>query len=189
MKINMDTIITDENPLLREKAKKVSLPLSIEDEKLIADMIQYVRDSRNEELAEKYNYQASVGLAAPQLGILKRIFVVSVDDYDDDGNPINTTEYAFVNPVLKSYSQQLGALEGGEGCLSVRNPHPGYVNRPYRIKINGYDALTKQDVSIRVQGYLATVIQHELDHLNGILFYDRINKEDPWLKDENIIYF
>ncbi len=189
MKINMDTIITDENPLLRQKAKKVSLPLSQEDELLINDMIQYVRDSKDEILAEEQNLQPSVGLAAPQLGILKRIFVVSIEDYDDEGNVTDVTEYALVNPVLKSYSEQIGALEGGEGCLSVRTPHPGFVHRPYRIKIKGYDALTQKEVLIQAQGYLATVIQHELDHLNGVLFYDYINQEEPWLTKENSIYF
>lgn len=189
MKINMDTIITDENPLLRQKAEKVDLPLSKEDQLLIDAMLKYVRDSKDDELAKEHNLQAAVGIAAPQLGILKRIFVISIEDYDEEGKVTKITEYALVNPVLKSYSEQMGALESGEGCLSVRVAHPGFVERPYRIKIKGYDALVNEEIIIHASGYLATVMQHELDHLNGVLFYDYINSEDPWFTKENTIYF
>ena len=69
-------IITDDNPLLRKKCEDVKLPLSKEDEKTLNDMMEYLENSQDEEIAKKYDLQPGVGLAAPQIGILKKMFVV-----------------------------------------------------------------------------------------------------------------
>lgn len=186
--ITKDNIIIDPNPLLREKSKKVDIPLSEEDQQLVDSLYEYVINSTDEQLAEKYNLQPAVGIAAPQVGINKQICVVVVHDYDDEGEIIDTTQFAFVNPVLISKSNKEAALSNGEGCLSIAQSHPGLVYRSNKIKVKAFDALTKQDIIVDASGYLAIVIQHELDHLNGILFYDHINKQDPEFKKPNAIF-
>lgn len=178
--ISMKTIIQDPTPSLREKCSPVLLPLSKQDSDLLDEMIKYVEDSRQPELAEKYDLQPAVGIAAPQVGVNKRMCVVMVDQEHDEGEPIVTDKFALVNPVIISQSQKLCALKDGEGCLSIQQPHPGLVYRPLRIKVKAYDYISKQNVVINAEGYLAIVIQHEIDHLNGVLFYDHINANNPW---------
>lgn len=179
MEINRDTIIKDDNPLIREKSLPVEMPLSKEDESLIIDMLKYVKESKVPEIAEKNNLRAAVGMSAVQVGVLKRIFVIDVEtDEDKDGNPLYTT-YALVNPRIVTASAKQAYLKSGEGCLSIEEDYPGYVARSYRVKVEGYDYLQNKMVTIRAEGYLAIVLQHELDHFEGILFYDRINKLNP----------
>lgn len=178
-KINMDTIVLDSDPVLRKKSEPVSFPLQQEDIDTIEDMLTYVRDSRVEELAEKYNLQPANGIAAPQIGILKQITVLVVEETDKNGD-IFETEYALINPRIVSHSEKQVALGYGEGCLSVKDEHPGLVRRALRIKVKAFDYLQNKEVEIMAKDMLSIVIQHEIDHLNGILFYDHINKKDPW---------
>ena len=77
------------------------------------------------------------------------------------------------------------ALEAGEGCLSVDEDHEGYVHRNYKIKMKAYNALTDKDIVITAMGYDAIVLQHEYDHLNGMLYYDRIDKNKPFAQLNN----
>lgn len=167
-------IILDTNPLLRQKSKDVALPLSKEDEKLLDDMMEYLENSQDEELSVKYDLQPGVGLAAPQLGILKKMFVVLT--YDEKGN---LHKYALVNPKIISTSVAKCYLSGGEGCLSVKESHPGYVKRYLKVKMKAYDHISKQDVTLSLKGYVAIVLQHEYDHLFGVVYYDHINKKNP----------
>ena len=71
-------------------------------------------------------------------------------------------------------------LKGGEGCLSVDNEKEGFVPRCANITIEAYDYVTKTILTKKLRGYIAIVVQHEYDHLDGILFYDRINKDEPF---------
>ena len=121
-------IISDTNPLLRQKSKDVTLPLSKEDEKLLDDMMEYLENSQDDEKALELDIQPGVGLAAPQLGILKKMFVVLTGD--EKGN---LHKYALVNPKIISTSVQKSYLAGGEGCLSVPESHPGFVKRYLKI--------------------------------------------------------
>ena len=91
------------------------------------------------------------------------------------------------NPKIVSSSVQKAYLESGEGCLSVEEDHDGYVVRSARVTVQGFDLVTGQDITIRARGYLAIVLQHELDHFKGILFYDHINPEDPYPEVPNSI--
>jgi peptide deformylase len=179
-RINYDTIIKDTDPSLRQKSVPLKLPLKGANLALAKRMIRYVRDSRDEEKAEKYNLKPAVGLAAPQVGAFVQLIAVVVED--DDGNE---SEYLLANPKIVSHSVQEAALSTGEGCLSVEEEHPGLVYRPARIRIKAYDVLKASDVEIRITGYPAIVMQHEIDHLHGILFYDHINPNDPWGIKEN----
>ena len=92
-----------------------------------------------------------------------------------------------VNPRIISYSEELTYLDCGEGCLSVDRETHGYVHRPRRVSLETYlyDNGELKKVSLRLKGYPAVVFQHEYDHLNGILFVDRINKKEPFKVPEN----
>ena len=103
---------------------------------------------------------------------------VAFDETDKDGNMVKY-EFMLVNPKIVSRSVQPAYLESGEGCLSVENEHRGYVVRNARVTIRAFDLVQNQDVEIRARGYIAIVLQHELDHMDGILFYDHINKKEP----------
>lgn len=183
MLINNDTIIKDDNPLIREKSLEVSLPLSKEDESLLMDMLNYVIESTDEKLAEEKNLSPAVGISAIQVGVNKKMCAIVIKD---NNNEIKY-QYALVNPKIVSYSIEKAYLKSGEGCLSVPKAHEGYIYRPARIKVKAYDAIRKENVIIKVKDYLAIVFQHELDHFNGTLYYDHINKENPLLEDPNAI--
>ena len=176
-------IVLDDQPSLRAENALVKTPLSSEDQEVIDNLMVYVKDSLIEENQEKYGLKPASGLAAPQVGINKQMCVVRLEDYKD--NDIIVTEYALVNPKIISHSEQLAFVGAGEGCLSVEDEHEGYVFRPARVTISAYDAISKEDVVFRARGFDAIVLQHEIDHLNGILFYDHINKEDPFRIREN----
>ncbi|MBR4446729.1 MAG: peptide deformylase [Solobacterium sp.] len=183
MIINNDTIIKDSDPRIRQVSQPVSLPLSKEDEDLLRQMFKYVVDSTDEELAEKENLRPAVGISAIQLGIPKQLTAVYFEDVDKNGEPV-TREFMLANPHIVSSSLQKAYLKGGEGCLSVEEEHEGYVVRSARIKVKAFDLIRNSEVEIRARGYLAIVLQHEIDHFSGILFYDRINAEDPFKEIE-----
>ncbi|WP_445595410.1 peptide deformylase [Amedibacillus dolichus] len=138
------------------------------------DMLQYVRDSQDNELAEQNGLRPAVGIAAIQLGIPKKMLAVVVPD--EEGN---SQEFALANARIVSESVQLSYLKNGEGCLSVEKEHQGLVPRHARITVKAYDLLQDKEITIKASDYLAIVLQHEIDHFSGTLFYDRINQNDP----------
>lgn len=178
-------IVLDNQPSLRAKNEEVKTPLNSEDQEIIDNMLMYVKDSLDEEKQEKYGLKPATGLAAPQVGFNKQMFVIRLEESVDD--VIIETEYALVNPKIISHSEQQAFLGVGEGCLSVDDIHEGHVYRPARATIKAYDAIKKEDVVFRVRGLEAIVFQHELDHLNGVLFYDHIDKNNPFKIIENAI--
>ena len=175
-------IVLDTDPLLRQKSEEVTLPLSKEIEEILDQMMEYLENSQDDELAKKYDLQPGVGLAAPQIGILKRMFTVLT--YDEKGQ---LHKYALVNPKIISTSVAKAYLNTGEGCLSVPESHQGFVKRYNKIKLKAYDHISKQNVTLPLKGYVAIVVQHEYDHLDGVLYYDRINKQNPFKIDEEDI--
>ena len=166
-------IVKDTNPIMRQKSLPVSLPLSKEDKETLDEMIEYLKRSQDEEYANKHNIRPGIGMAAIQIGLLKRMFVIYYET--DEG----VTQYQLVNPKIIEYSFRKCALKDGEGCLSVDGEHPGYSHRYYKIKMAAYDALTDKDIIITARGFDAIVLQHEYDHLDGLFFYDRIDKNRP----------
>jgi len=183
MQINNDTIIKDTDELIRQKSFDVELPLNDSDKKLLLQMLDYVDKSTIEEVAEKENLRPSVGISAIQIGVPKKLTAIIIKD--EEGNKIE--EYALVNPKIVSNSIEKAYLAGGEGCLSVENEHEGYVYRSARIKVKAYDLLQDKEIVINAKDYLAIVLQHELDHFKGILFYDHINTNNPYYKDPQAI--
>ena len=180
MLINNETIIKDDNPLIRQKSEDVYIPLSAEDEKLAMDMLQYVKDSIDPEKSEALNLRPAVGISAIQVGIPKKITAVYIiEDVDDKGNPTKVFQAVLANPKIVSKSSEKAYLKDGEGCLSVEAAHPGHIFRAARVTVSGYDILEKKEKTIRARGFNAVCLQHELDHFQGTLFYDHIDVKNP----------
>lgn len=171
-------IYDDKSKILRERCEPVSLPLSKDDEKTLWSMLDYLKKSQDEKYAEKHHIRSGVGLAAPQIGLKKRMYVIYYTKAGKNGKE-EVVSYALVNPKIVSNSAKLCALRGGEGCLSVKEDKEGYVYRYYKIVLKAFDLVQNKDITITAYGYDAIVLQHELDHLEGILYYDRINKQNP----------
>jgi peptide deformylase len=175
----MDNIVREGNPVLRERALDVDLPPTEEDIHTLREMMDFLKNSQTPEIAEKYNLRPGVGLAAPQIGLKKRMIAVLTEDQNG-----KVYDYGLFNPRIVSHSVELTYLNGGEGCLSVDRAVPGYVPRYARITVKGTD-IDGTEISLRLKGFPAIVFQHEIDHLNGVMFYDHINKEDPFKAPEN----
>lgn len=173
--ITMENIIRDGHETLRKKAEEVELPVSTKDKETLNEMMEFLKNSQDEDLAKKYKLRSGVGLAAPQINVSKKMLAVYIQD-DGKGNQI---ELQLINPKIVSHSVQKAYLNGGEGCLSVDEAKPGLVHRNYKITIQAYD-IEGNPFKKRFKGYPAIVLQHEIDHLNGIMFYDYINEEDPF---------
>ncbi|RNA69806.1 peptide deformylase [Alteribacter keqinensis] len=171
--ITMDDIIREGHPTLRKRAEEVSLPASNEEKKILQKMVEYLIHSQDEETAEKYGLRPGVGLAAPQINVSKRMIAVRTHDHNDE-----LIELGLYNPKIVSHSVETTYLEGGEGCLSVDRMVEGEVPRYARIKVKA-TTLEGDEITLRLKGFAAIVFQHEIDHLNGIMFYDRIEGNDP----------
>lgn len=149
------TIITEGDPRLRQKSLRIR---TVDDEvrRLAQDLWDTVRAARG------------LGLAAPQIGVLRRIIVVSIPpDYVEEGDP--GVKLTLINPeIVRASGRQVGL----EGCLSIPNWY-GEVPRFMHVTVKALD-LDGREVRIKGSGLLARVLQHEIDHLDGILFIDRI---------------
>jgi len=172
--IDMDDIIREGNPTLRAVAEDVTFPLH----------------SQDPVMAEKLGLRGGVGLAAPQLDISKRIIAVLVPNPEDaDGNPPKeaySLQEVMYNPKVVAHSVQDAALGDGEGCLSVDRNVPGYVVRHARVTVE-YFTKDGEKKRIKLKGYNSIVVQHEIDHTNGIMFYDRINPNNPFEIKEGLL--
>ena len=138
-------IIQIGDPTLRRKSFEVT-DFGEKTQQLIDDMKDTLRQADG------------AGLAAPQVGVLRRIFLVSVDD-----------EYVeFINPIITKVS---GKQVGQEGCLSVRGKW-GVVERPMKVTVKAFDRKGKE-FTVNAEGFLAKAICHENDHLDGVLYVDK----------------
>ncbi len=168
-------ILDEKNKILHKVSSDVTFPVSEEDRKLAYDTIKYLEMSQDEKIAEKYNLRAGMGMAFVQLGKLKRIFVIA-----NELEEKNTfEEYIIINPRIISCSEELIYVGEGEGCLSVNREVEGIVPRHARITVEYYD-FEGNKKTIRVREDLAIAFQHEIDHLNGILFVDKIDPKNPY---------
>jgi len=149
-----------DDPVLRRKARKVD-KLTPEIRQLIEDLIETMRDA------------PGVGLAAPQVGVSERVIVVEyAEEADDDADdqPARKKLYVLVNPEIVWSSDEM--VDGTEGCLSI----PGWmgdVTRHEAIAVKGLNR-SGQRVKINARGWLARIFQHEIDHLDGVLYIDRL---------------
>ena len=180
----MIKIVKDTEKSLREPCVDVTLPLSAEDKATLDEMLQYLKDSQDEKYRKAHpEVREGVGLAAPQIGLNKKMLVVYYP-IDDEGNYVM---HQLVNPKIVVQSIKQCYLPGGEGCLSVDSEHKGYIYRHNKIQVKAFNVKTMKEEIITARGYEAIVLQHEIDHLNGVLFYDHINKKDPFMVKEDAI--
>lgn len=171
--ITMKNVIREGHPTLTKVAQDVKIPLSKTDKKLLKDMLNYVINSQDDELAERYELRPAVGIAAPQVNVSKRMFAVHVTDFDG-----TLYSYALVNPVLISKSLDIIYVPGGEGCLSVDRETEGLTPRYGKVsfKALNYDIHndTLSPIELHLEGYVGIVFQHEFDHINGIMFTTKL---------------
>ncbi|MDO4666538.1 MAG: peptide deformylase [Streptococcus sp.] len=188
--IDMNDIIREGNPTLRMMAEEVQFPLSDQEIILGEKMLQFLKNSQDPVIAEKMGLRGGVGLAAPQLDISKRIIAVLVPNpEDEEGNPPKeaySLQEIMYNPRIISHSVQYAALADGEGCLSVDRNVPGYVPRHARVTIEYFNKKGEKN-RIKLKGYNSIVVQHEIDHTNGIMFYDHIDEKNPFANKENML--
>ena len=180
MKLPNIKILDESDKRLHEVSEEVTFPLDPKLKQTITDALDYLEMSQNEELAEKYDLRAGMGLSFCQIGIMKRIFVVS-EDFGDG----TFGRYVVINPKIISHSEELIYVGEGEGCLSVNRPTTGIVPRYARMKLRAYDE-NGEEYEIRVREEIAIAFQHELDHLDGILFTDKIDSKNPFKDKEKM---
>lgn len=172
--LKLKDILDEKDKRLRFISKEVEFPLTKKDKDTINSMIEYLKNSQIEEIAMKYDLRPGMGMSAIQLGIPKRYFVV-VNEIDEG----EFETYVLINPKIISNSVEKIYVEMGEGCLSVNRPVDGIVPRYARVTVEAYD-MEGRKVHIRAREELAICFQHEIDHLNGILFIDHIDKKNPF---------
>jgi len=156
--MTLRTILTLPNPILRRKARTITR-FDTALQTLIEDMIETLREA------------PGVGLAAPQVGVSDRLIVVEYPE-DDEQEDSPKKLFVVVNPEIKAASEE--SEPGIEGCLSIPNLH-GEVDRSTEVTVVG-QTRHGQSVKIKAKGWLARIFQHEIDHLNGIVFTDRATK-------------
>ena len=152
--MTIKTILTEPNKILRQ----VSLPvekIGKEEQLLMDDMLETMYMAKG------------IGLAAIQVGVPKRIIVMDIGNRDKDKEPMY-----FVNPIIKNKNSEHSTYE--EGCLSVPNQF-AEVDRPSTCEVEFLDYDGNKKI-LKASGLLATCIQHEMDHLEGILFIDYLSK-------------
>jgi peptide deformylase len=177
--LTMEDVVREGHPSLRKVANEVSLPPSEEEISLLQDMLEFLKNSQDEKTCAKYNLRPGVGIAAPQLGIEKRMIAIHFEDVNG-----KLYSYGLFNPKIVSHSVEKAYLTVGEGCLSVDRNVEGFVPRYARITVKATD-LEGNAIKLRLKDYAAIVFQHEIDHLNGVMFYDHINKENPFEIPDN----
>ncbi len=172
-------ILDEKDERIRAKNTDLTFPLTNVEKKTIHDMLQHLYLSQIEEQAKKYHLRPGMGLAGPQVGMNKNFFVVCHEEKEGVFK-----DYVLINPKLISHSEELIYSSGGEGCLSVNREIEGIVPRYARVTVEGYD-IDGNKIKIRAREELSIAFQHEMDHLQGILFFDKIDPKDPY---KNIEY-
>ena len=173
-------ILDEKEKILHEISDEVEGKLSDKEIDLIKRSLKQLRFSQIEELSLKYNLRPGMGLAFPQLGIKKRVIMICHEE-----EPGKFNDYVVINPKIVSNSTEMIAADTGEGCLSVNREVEGHVPRFARVTIEGYD-IEGNKIRIRAREELAIAFQHEIDHLNGILFYERIDKNKPFYTESEM---
>ena len=173
--ITMKDIVLEGHPALRKRAEKISFPLSDDLQHLAKEMLEFLHNSQDEEIAAKYELRAGVGLAAPQLGKEIQMIALLIPGYQDEPALLDEV---WINPRIMRESVKKACLKEGEGCLSVERDVPGIVLRSERVTVK-YQDVNGDEFVRTLTDYEAIVVQHEIDHLNGVMFYDHINKTQP----------
>lgn len=177
----MKDIIREGHPNLTKKSKPVKLPVSQEDKQIGLNLLKYCVISQNDELNETFKLRPGVGLSAVQVNVLKRMFAIHLEDLDG-----KMYSFIIINPIINYKSKEMIYLNGGEGCLSIDRETEGLTPRHKVIKVSGHIYDSKSDAFIHkemtLSGLPSIVFQHEYDHLNGILYIDKLYPELPGVK-------
>lgn len=173
-------ILDEKDAHLRKKSVEATFPLDKKYKDLIQQAVDHLTYSQIEAYEKKYHLRPGMGLAFPQLGYNLRIIVIvhEVEEGIFDN-------YVVVNPKIVSNSKEMIAAEVGEGCLSVNREVEGHVPRYARVTVEGFDE-EGNPIRIRAREDLSIAFQHEIDHLDGILFFDRIDKKKPFFTENEI---
>ena len=171
-------ILDEKDKRLHQKSKPVTFPLNDSDKKMIEDMLLFLKMSQIEEERVKYDLRAGWGMSAVQLGNLKRFFVIA-EELEDH----TFKDYIIINPEIISHSEELIYVGEGEGCLSVNREVEGIVPRYARMTVK-YQNMNGEEIKMRVREDVAIAFQHEMDHLEGILFVDKIDPKNPYKNKE-----
>jgi peptide deformylase len=174
MKLPDIKILDEKNKLLHKKSEEIKFPMDKKDIDLLQDMLTYLEMSQIEKYSEKYNLRPGMGLAFVQVGVPKRAFVICNEN--DDGE---FDKYIIINPEIISMSEEMIYVGEGEGCLSINREVEGIVPRHARITIKAQKE-DGEEYTMRVREDLAVAFQHEIDHLNGIMFTDHIDPKNPF---------
>ncbi|ALA97977.1 peptide deformylase [Spiroplasma kunkelii CR2-3x] len=182
-----DWLVFDNTPSIRQPSIDVSLTLAPENELVMQKLIDFVRYSQDPQKNSGHTIIPAVGLAAPQIGHNIKMYYIRIEETDKETGDKKIIEHAMINPKIIGKSEQIACIKEGEGCLSVNGDKEGFVPRSFRIIIKGYDYLKQQQITITARSYEAIVFQHEQAHLEGKLYYDLINKTEPWMKKSDWI--
>ena len=177
IKINLESEYTptmkwvkfDDDPCLKRISEPVT-ELEESDIETIKKMVKYVDACYNDE-SSKYKIKNGIAIAAPQLGLNKRIIYVHFKDRDIEH------KYLLINPKIIAFGNYSSFVENGEGCLSVTKDVKANIERSYKIIVEGYDLFKNKTIEIAANELLSICFQHEIDHLDGILYTDRVNKK------------
>lgn len=172
-------ILDEKDKRLRLVSDEIVFPIDDKEKEIIKKALEELKLSQIEEYSEKYDLRPGMGLAAIQLGIKNRWFVLVEETTDDDDEEQKFKNYFFANPKIISSSEEIIYAEAGEGCLSVNRDVEGIVPRCARVTVEAYD-IDGNKFKLRLREDMAIAVQHEIDHLNGILFYDHIDKKNPY---------
>lgn len=178
-----DWILIDPNPFLFKKCQDVVFPLSDDDQILVNKMVSYIDACYNQQY-QQYHILPGIAIAANQVGLDKKVIYVHFNDGKEH-------KYLLANPKIIANSIGKCYLKNGEGCLSVRQTIKGHVARFNKIKVQAIDMLNNnQDTIINAEALLSICLQHEIDHLSGILFYQKIDKKKRFLDNDKtyIVY-
>ena len=156
-------IITYPNEILKTQCQAVKLPLSKEDKDTLTNMFHYLKEDTNN----------GIGLAAPQIGIAKALIAIRIKTSDG-----KVFALKLANPKVLKIGTATYVVKDGEKCLSEPDLEPVLVKRSKVILLTGYDDLTGKNISLKLTGFVAAVVQHEYDHLSGILLHDYIDTKD-----------
>ncbi|MDR2653798.1 MAG: peptide deformylase [Mycoplasmataceae bacterium] len=168
----------DDIKILRQKLEPLTFPLTEEDESYLDKMKAYIESSFSGKWQEQ-GIKPGMAVAANQVGWNKRVIYVHFDSLGKE------YQYLLANPKILAFSQGISYIPTGEGCLSVKKHHDGIIPRRAKIIVEGVDMLNNNRVvKFSADGILSINLQHEIDHLDGILYYDRINKDNKFFVGE-----
>lgn len=172
--LTMKDIIREGHPTLTKKAEPITFPVADSIKNTLINMRAFLINSQDEKTREAYELREGVGLAAPQINQSLRMLAIHTEDEKFETHH----DYLMINPKIIAHSVEETYMPGGEGCLSVDREVEGLVPRYKKVTVKTHllDPNTKDvyETTLKLRNFPAIVFQHELDHINGIMFTSRV---------------